>query len=175
MKLIKSASAIAALVLSTNVNAALITESFTVTVENGVYSGAMGTGSFTYDNGLLLGVGEETINPVSGLIIEFNVFGQTFTEQNDVDYDTYPALSFFDGSVTGLDYIVSEISGITLTNINQEGVYGFLINGLTAVEGGYEGLLVVDDIGTVPVPAAAWLFGSGLIGLLGITKRRARV
>ncbi|MHB8623496.1 MAG: Lcl domain-containing protein [Sulfuricaulis sp.] len=30
------------------------------------------------------------------------------------------------------------------------------------------------DVGTVPLPAAAWLFGSGLLGLLGIAKRRNR-
>ena len=28
------------------------------------------------------------------------------------------------------------------------------------------------DVSTVPVPAAAWLFGSGLIGLLGMAKRK---
>ena len=28
------------------------------------------------------------------------------------------------------------------------------------------------DIGTVPVPAAVWLFGSGLLGLIGITRRK---
>lgn len=33
------------------------------------------------------------------------------------------------------------------------------------------------DVGTavVPVPAAAWLFGSGLIGLFGLSRRKARV
>ncbi len=28
------------------------------------------------------------------------------------------------------------------------------------------------DVSAVPVPAAVWLFGSGLIGLLGIAKRK---
>ena len=28
------------------------------------------------------------------------------------------------------------------------------------------------DVSAVPVPAAAWLFGSGLIGLLGVAKRK---
>ena len=27
-------------------------------------------------------------------------------------------------------------------------------------------------VGAVPVPAAAWLFGSGLIGLMGFVRRR---
>lgn len=29
------------------------------------------------------------------------------------------------------------------------------------------------DVQAVPVPAAAWLFGSGLIGLVGVARRRA--
>ena len=32
--------------------------------------------------------------------------------------------------------------------------------------------LYVDAVSTVPVPAAAWLFGSGLIGLVGLARRR---
>ena len=28
------------------------------------------------------------------------------------------------------------------------------------------------DVGVVPVPAAAWLFGSGLLGLIGVARRR---
>jgi hypothetical protein len=34
-------------------------------------------------------------------------------------------------------------------------------------------VLVVDVITAVPVPAAVWLFGSGLIGLVGVARRRA--
>ena len=29
-----------------------------------------------------------------------------------------------------------------------------------------------DGVGEVPVPAAVWLFGSGLIGLIGIARRK---
>jgi hypothetical protein len=37
----------------------------------------------------------------------------------------------------------------------------------------YYGWAVRDgDVSTVPVPAAAWLFGSGLIGLVGVSRRR---
>ena len=30
------------------------------------------------------------------------------------------------------------------------------------------------DVGAVPVPAAVWLFGSGLIGLIGVARRSRR-
>lgn len=29
------------------------------------------------------------------------------------------------------------------------------------------------DAGTVPIPAAVWLFGSGIIGLIGVARRKA--
>lgn len=33
--------------------------------------------------------------------------------------------------------------------------------------------LVLNEISQVPVPAAAWLFGSGLVGLVGLARRKA--
>ncbi|HWS02457.1 MAG TPA: VPLPA-CTERM sorting domain-containing protein, partial [Gammaproteobacteria bacterium] len=29
------------------------------------------------------------------------------------------------------------------------------------------------DVAVVPVPAAAWLFGTGLVGLIGVARRKA--
>ena len=36
------------------------------------------------------------------------------------------------------------------------------------------GSFLVREVSTVPVPATAWLFGSGLIGLVGFAKRKTR-
>ncbi|VAW58866.1 hypothetical protein MNBD_GAMMA11-627 [hydrothermal vent metagenome] len=45
--------------------------------------------------------------------------------------------------------------------------------GLAVVAGGPEiGLDLRIEVSAVPVPAAVWLFGSGLIGLVGIARRR---
>lgn len=54
--------------------------------------------------------------------------------------------------------------------------------GGTVVPGLSPGTLILDDFGTdvvrlhfvssVPVPPAVWLFGSGLLGLIGISRRR---
>ena len=38
---------------------------------------------------------------------------------------------------------------------------------------GFTGLELVIDVTPVPVPAAVWLFGSGLIGLVGVARRKA--
>jgi len=34
------------------------------------------------------------------------------------------------------------------------------------------GFVKTGDLAPVPIPAAAWLFGSGLLGLIGISRRR---
>ena len=37
------------------------------------------------------------------------------------------------------------------------------------------GSALVRDVSAVPVPAAVWLFGSGMLGLIGFARRKARV
>ena len=40
-------------------------------------------------------------------------------------------------------------------------------------DGDYQDFVVmVDSVLTAPVPAAVWLFGSGLLGLIGISRRK---
>jgi hypothetical protein len=38
-----------------------------------------------------------------------------------------------------------------------------------------DNLEVLADVNAVPVPAAVWLFGSGLVGLIGIARRKKSV
>lgn len=76
-------------------------------------------------------------------------------------------------------------SGITLGS--STGLYGLTGNGSTGILQTYTlgtngALLSLSDSGTLsiasnpvvtPLPAAVWLFGSGLLGLLGVGRRRA--
>jgi len=38
--------------------------------------------------------------------------------------------------------------------------------------GSWAGVALVRDVSPVPVPAAVWLFGSGLLGLIGVARRK---
>ena len=70
------------------------------------------------------------------------------------------------------------------TSFSFSGVNGLDVSGgvtlqLGATTGGAAGSFanmyydnIVIDVAPVPVPAAVWLFGSGLIGLIGIARRR---
>jgi hypothetical protein len=44
----------------------------------------------------------------------------------------------------------------------------------TKVSGGFAWAVQSGNVGEVPVPAAVWLFGSGLLGLIGLGRQRRR-
>jgi len=83
----------------------------------------------------------------------------------------------FDWSVyTDVDVInvfdVSYLNGdmiLTSTDVDGNGIVGF-----TMVDGPFPGDLdmATNFVVATPIPAAAWLFGSGLIGLVGFARRK---
>ena len=46
------------------------------------------------------------------------------------------------------------------------------IFGIEVAKNGWNIEAVAIDVQTVPVPAAVWLFGSGLLGLIGMARRK---
>lgn len=48
------------------------------------------------------------------------------------------------------------------------------IPGIAMTAGPFAGFSPYFSVTTVPVPAAAWLFGSGLLGLVGVARRRRK-
>ena len=178
MKFLKSALITIALILSVNVNAALITADFTSTVLDGDFAGSVAVGSFTYEDSLITGSGYESINVFQGLTVNLIVFGQEFSEQDDIDITNgLPALEFNNGIAFNLDFWISEnpewsdgYYATDVTSINQSGINSIGEFSLNEVaEDSFEGNFTVS---AVPVPAAVWLFSSGLIGLVGLAKRK---
>lgn len=176
---------------------------FTGTVQFGTFSGTVGVGSLIIDDELLQNVGEESVTPLDSEIfsLTFTIFDQTFTAANDVDFPEFPEAFFVDGALDALDFVVSEydlgpglIDGEEggeqiLTEINQEGVFGFSFEGLfgelppiddefvlaaTAVT--VPDLAVfVDEIGPQPVPVPATLpLLAGALLVAGAVARRRR-
>jgi hypothetical protein len=79
--------------------------------------------------------------------------------------------SFFNngGSATDSDRIGVAYSA--LFNGGSSIILGF--NDIASVDADFDDLVLRVDVAAVPIPATAWLFGSGLIGLVGIKRRKS--
>ncbi len=100
---------------------------------------------------------EVTINQ---LVLRNGNHGEAFNGLFSVAIGTDPATVFdlahmFDTPLTGTDFI--------FTNINAESQTPLYL---------YEFYISSMDVTAVPVPAAAWLFASGLLGLSAVARRR---
>ena len=130
----------------------------------------------------------------SGYTNSFN-FGSgpsiTITENNDsfkwggwfsftIDVDAGDILDFSFNSATAHALTpVDNASGTSLEGLGimtdgnmSELVLAYNDNALGTGDGDFDDMLVRAEFSAVPVPAAVWLFGSGLLGLMGIARRR---
>ena len=89
-----------------------------------------------------------------------------------------PVPNLFDIGGWQISLGTTTVDGQTATNLFLSGTGSISGNGfdptptnwtLSATPGGYS-----MSIAAVPVPAAVWLFGSGLLGLVAVSRRRTR-
>lgn len=129
-------------------------------IESNVSDLINGTGLDIFDdlaNGSAYGAATLTAAGVNDSLINVNLTGaNVFT-----DIDSSMA------SLDGLFAIGGYLSTIDSGNIE------FLFNG-TGGTNFFKSVLTIETT-IVPVPAAVWLFGSGLIGLIGVARRKSRV
>ena len=83
---------------------------------------------------------------LSGTFSNLEVFGYG----NDFDYDFESDLAFVSGSLMG--------------NLSSGRIEGLISGDIVVAKLG--------EVAVVPVPAAVWLFASGLIGLVGVARRK---
>ncbi|MEW4486592.1 PEP-CTERM sorting domain-containing protein [Thalassoglobus sp. JC818] len=160
-------------------DAGMVTKTFTATVDaSSPFAGTVGTGSFTYDDSLLTGIGDEEIDFLSGLMIEFTIFGQTFTESDDIDLPDEPSLEFLDGVPEFLDFIIDERAFVTNpVPIIEPNVVRISFGSLTpAPIGGPDFISELSvEVTTIPEPTSFALFGLGTLTLFARRSRRQGV
>jgi hypothetical protein len=150
----------------------------TVTLEQATVSGVPGTQltpAFTLFQGWAVGpIVWNPSDPISGNF-EWHTFNNTGNPQ-----DTDPQhWAWLDGQMSYLDHEANPFSwtSITRTFFLGEGEYSLAFGGnpadttLTSTHG----YLATVNLSAVPIPAAVWLFGSGLTGIVAFARQRQRV
>jgi len=187
---LKAAQAIAFitfLIISGNVNSAFIDNGLTTTdtLTTLEWLDLTETETFSYDqvdlelltgglfDGYRRATGAEISNmfanfglvtgPINATHLEFiSLFGQTSSQGNYAESFGYADSSSYSMAyVYGLDFYTPGENYLVYTgglhhnkSINFDGFGSFLV------------------VKTVPIPAAIWLFGSGIIGLIGVTRKK---
>ena len=134
-------------------------------------AGDVGSGTWTFSGDFKApssaGIAEPASNAVASAFIKTLDPNNNFATTNDIRFDSTSADPANWGSFSiDLDLSDPALNGqilqfgfnTTATNYEDSGVY-------------YDNLNFT-NVPAVPVPAAAWLFGSGLLGLVGVARRR---
>jgi len=170
-KLQKALGALTLLIATGSAQAALVSYVLTGDILSGdenfpnTFGLAVGdtiTASGVFDDSVLSsGSGTIDFSLGSGNTMTLSVGSATFTANDDSRFGsgTGPALSLSSFALTNLDF-------------NNPGVFGSLglfFDDADMMIGEWR---TSAELTTVPVPAAVWLFGSGLLGLVGIARRK---
>ena len=119
----------------------------------------------------------------SALVIGEDGGQVVFSDNNDGSWNA----EFFDvtntsgGSITlsdnanftlGMDWGSGYFGDSNATLISSPDTYLIVFDGVDGFQNPISGNTLAVDLAPIPVPAAVWLFGSGLLGLAGVARRK---
>lgn len=137
------------------------------------------------------GIMRKNTSEITDTSITVNIYDNYFTVKTEAASDWGLAIGhglssgLFDVALSSLD-LIGGIGSITFNETLSYTPYGTTLSMLDDIIGitststsatvGFDfvrdGAIYAFQLQAVPVPAAVWLFGSGLLGLIGIAKRK---
>lgn len=116
--------------------------------------------------GTVAGSSSGAPSTVFGTVLPFSSWALSVSEATTVKFD------FSDNAVSSVLDSTLRTGDFTLSL--AAGVYNFILNPSSANSGFTFEINASNAVGQVPVPAAAWLFGSALLGLAGVIRRKSQ-
>ena len=132
--------------------------------------GELASGSFTYDDDLIVGIGDEVLLPPD-FTLTLSFLGQTFTEDDDIDFPDFPEIFFEDGLPLFIDYVVVDGDGVG-DEIADPEIFSFSFVGLIPEPTGGFFISIETNFEFIPEPTTAMLLGLTLVGLAARRETR---
>ena len=174
-KIIKTiAASLLVLVLAGSAQAALVNFELTGTVTTAVEGNPFGLDTTGNNTITASGVYDDSGDGTLGISINditFNVGSLTFTNAMDIWGGADLYLLSNNQVFDGIDYAGTDQIGTYFDSYSLLGTfasYDIDGSGSLLLEGSWDSFSVT----AVPVPAAVWLFGSGLLALVGLSRRK---
>jgi hypothetical protein len=133
-----------------------------INVTDGILNGDNGTLEVNYDNGTV------SYSAIFFAPYSWDLIAGAMTGTFDC-VDAVSCASVNNASQTDWGFL--NTTGTTFVD-NGDGTGSVVLDALTVRGDTFSWSLTGDVVSAVPVPAAVWLFGSGLIGLAGVARRK---
>ncbi len=171
-----------AAIKTNSVQAATVTYDFNVDVTTGSLADNLYEGSFSYDDSTLTGIGRETVGIEDELSIDFEFLGKTYTEENDNNVSfNFPIVEFNNGSLVGLQYIVSDVLDNSIFSFaifgdDSDGLGGdkFQYVNENSVEASEGRVIYTFASSPSSVPEPSTVLGLGILSLSWLLKSKVK-
>jgi FlaG/FlaF family flagellin (archaellin) len=135
-------------------------------------------------NGGALALFDDSDTGFGTALVIGQVGGQVvFTDNNDGSWnaEVFDVTNTSGGSITlsgntnfslGIDWGAGYFGDTNFSLLSSPDTYLIVFDGFNGLGDRISGNTLAIDLAPIPVPAAVWLFGSGLLGLVGIARRK---